>query len=465
VSPDDTWLLSLSLEALSREIKGGIVSPVDATEACLRQIEARDGALNSFLTVCADSAREEARQLTEELAQDRYRGPLHGVPIALKDLYLTRGIRTTAGSRILRDWVPERDAAVVRYLRDAGAILLGKLNMHEFAFGATSENPHYGPARNPHDTSRITGGSSGGSAAAVQAGLCYGTLGSDTGGSIRCPAALCGIVGLKPTYGRVSRSGVLPLAWSLDHVGPMTRTVADAALMLEAIAGHDPDDPSSSQRRVPSYTRQLEGGVKGLRLGVPREFFWYPAEPAIRNQALATIQALEGAGAVVEEVSLPSMEYAADAQMTIIYAEAAAYHRPYMRTRYEEYGRSVGLRLAQGLFVNSGDYLDAQRARRLVRREFLDRLKTVDALVTPACPILAPEIGAQHLVVDDVVAPPQAFLVRNTFPFNLTGLPAISVPCGAARGLPIGLQIAGRPWEEATILRIARAVENLVIPT
>lgn len=464
MNPGDDQLLALSLAALSGEIRSGAVSPLEATEACLRRIEARDGELNSFITVCADAAREEARLRTEELAAGHWRGPLHGVPLALKDLYLTRGLRTTAGSRILQDWIPDEDAAVVRYLREAGAVLLGKLNMHEFAFGATSENPHYGPARNPHDPTRITGGSSGGSAAAVQAGLCYGSLGSDTGGSIRCPAALCGIVGLKPTYGRVSRAGVLPLAWSLDHVGPMTRTVTDAALMLEAIAGHDPADASSSQRRVPPYARQMEGGVKGLRLGLPREFFWYPVEPAIRNQVLATVEALAREGAEIEEISLPSMEYAADAQMTLIYAEAAAYHRPYMRARYEEYGRSVGLRLAQGLFVTSSDYLDAQRARTLVRREFLERLQTVDAFLTPACPILAPRIGEQNLVVDDVVAPPQAFLVRNTFPFNLTGLPAISVPCGASRGLPIGLQIAGRPWEEALLLRIARAVEELQGP-
>jgi aspartyl-tRNA(Asn)/glutamyl-tRNA(Gln) amidotransferase subunit A len=454
-------LADLSLQALSAEIRAGRVSPVEATEACLRRIEERDPGLNSFLTVSADAALEQARRAAEELAGGRLRGPLHGIPIALKDLFLTTGVRTTGGSAILRDWVPERDASVVRYLRAAGAVFLGKLNLHEFAFGATSENPHFGAVRNPHDPERIAGGSSGGSAAAVQARLCFGALGSDTGGSIRCPAALCGIVGLKPTYGRVSRSGVLPLAWSLDHAGPMTRTVTDAAMMLEAIAGHDPDDPTSARRPVPPFTRLVEGGVRGLRLGIPREFFWSPVHPEVAARVRGAIQALEREGAVLQEVSLPCMEYAPSVQAAIILAEAAAYHRPRLRTHYAEYGPGVRMRLLQGLFVNGCDYLDAQRGRRLIRREYLRCLEEVDALVTPAVPIPAPRISQEAVDVEGFSAPPQFFLVRNTFVFNLTGLPAVSVPCGLAAGLPVGLQIAGRPWDEATVMRIARAWERL----
>jgi aspartyl-tRNA(Asn)/glutamyl-tRNA(Gln) amidotransferase subunit A len=457
-------LTGLSLQELSAEIRARRVSPVEAADACLRRIEERDGQLNSFLTVRADAAREEARRLEEELAQDGYRGPLHGVPIALKDLFQTAGLRTTAGSRLLRDWTPDRDAAVVRYLREAGAVLLGKLHMQEFAYGATGENPHYGPCRNPCDPERLTGGSSSGSAAAVGGGLCYGALGSDTGGSIRCPAALCGIVGLKPTYGRVSRAGVVPLAWSLDHVGPMTRTVTDCALMLEAIAGHDPADPASARRPVPPYHRLIDGGAAGLRLGVPREFFWDVIHPEVEARTREAIRALEDAGARVEEVSLPSLAHAPAVMTMIIAAEATAYHRPFMRARSEEYGAATRVRLAQGLFVNAADYVDAQRARRRMRREFLERLREVDALLTPAVPVPAPRVGEARVRAGEVEAPPQFFMVRNTFPFNLTGLPAASVPCGLADGAPAGLQIAGRPWEEATVLRIARAVEQLLPP-
>jgi aspartyl-tRNA(Asn)/glutamyl-tRNA(Gln) amidotransferase subunit A len=454
-------LADLSLEALSGEIRSRRVSSVEAAAACLRRIEERDGALNSFLTVCADSALQQARSLDEELAAGRWRGPLHGVPIALKDLFLTEGVRTTAGSTVLREWTPDRDATVVRFLRSAGAVLLGKLNMHEFAFGATSDNPHYGPVRNPYDPSRIAGGSSGGSGAAVAAGLCFGALGSDTGGSIRCPAALCGIVGLKPTYGRVSRAGVLPLAWSLDHVGPMTRTVADAALLLEAIAGHDPADATSARRPVPAYSTLLEGGVRGLRLGIPREFFWEAVHPEVEAAAWRTVTGLEREGAEVKEVSLPLLEHAAAAQSLLICSEAAAYHRSTLRARSEDYGRSVLLRLAQGLFIPAADYLDAQRARRLVRRGFLECLEDVDALLTPAVPVPAPLIGQERVSVGGLTAAPQYFMVRNTFAFNLTGLPAVTVPCGLAEGLPVGLQIAGRPWEEATVLRVGKTVEGL----
>lgn len=453
-------ILDLSLQALSEEIRARRISPIEAVEACLSRIEARDPELNSFLTVTADAALAEARERTEELAAGRLRGPLHGVPIALKDLILTRGVRTTSGSAILRDWVPDRDATVVRRLRAAGAISLGKLNMHEFAFGATSINPHYGATRNPHDTTRMTGGSSGGSGAAVAGKLCYGALGSDTGGSIRCPAALCGLVGLKPTYGRVSRAGVLPLAWSLDHVGPMTRTVADAALMLEAMAGHDPEDGTSAKQPVPVFSRGLDQGVRGLRLGVPREFFWHPVHREVRNRVLEAIEALGNAGAEIREVSLKQLDAARAAQAITIYAEAGTAHRRLLETRSAEYGPSVRCRFVQGLFVSAADYLDAQRARRVVRAALLETFREVDALLTPACPIPAPRIDQQRVNVDGLVAPPQYFLVRNNGLFNITGLPALSVPCGLAAGLPVGLQIAGRPWDEATILRVARVVET-----
>lgn len=453
-------LLSLPLTELSAEIRAGRVSPVEATEACLRRIDARDGVLNSFITVTADSALAEARERAEELAAGHWRGPLHGVPLALKDLFCTAGVRTTAGSASLRNWIPERDAAVVRRLRDAGAVLLGKLNMHEHAFGATSENPHFGPVHHPHAPKRIAGGSSGGSAAAVADGLCFGSLGTDTGGSIRCPAALCGVVGLKPTYGRVSRAGVLPLSWSLDHVGTITRTVADAAVLLEAIAGYDPADDTSAQVPVPPFSARLDRDIRGLRLAVPREHFWHPLHPGVREAIQAAISALEEAGATVDEISLPSMEYAPAAQSLILCAEAAAYHREHLTTHYAEYGADVRMRVLQGLGINATDYLDAQRARRVVRREFLEALRAYDAFLTPTVPVPAPLIGEQELEVDGISAPPLFFLLRNTSPFNLTGLPAASVPCGLADGLPVGLQITGQSWAEQTVLQLARSVEQ-----
>ena len=457
-------LPDLSLSELSEQIRSRSVSSVEATRACLERIERLDPLLNSFITVTAESALEQARHRDAERAAGSLRGPLHGVPIALKDLILTRGIRTTSGSDVLRDWLPPYSATVADRLEAAGAVLLGKLNMHEFAFGATSINPHYGPVRNPHDPTRITGGSSGGSAAAVAAGLCYGALGSDTGGSIRCPAALCGIVGLKPTYGRVSRYGVLPLAWSLDHVGPMTRTVRDAALMLQAMAGADPLDDTASSEPVPDYAAEVDAGVQGLRIGVPVEFFWHPVDPRVRERVLAGIELLARAGAEIREISLSTLDMARAAQTLTIYAEAAAAHRAMLRESSHRYGPTVRVRFACGLFVSGPDYLAAQQARRLVRRELARRFDEVDLIATPACPIPATRIDQKRVAVDGVEAPPQYFLVRNNGLFNLTGLPAVSVPCGLAGGLPAGLQLAGRPWEEGTVLRAARVVEQAVGP-
>jgi aspartyl-tRNA(Asn)/glutamyl-tRNA(Gln) amidotransferase subunit A len=453
-------LCSLSLAELSAQIRSGTVSPVEATEACLDRIQAFDPTYNSFITLCAEAALDEARERNAELAAGRWRGPLHGVPIALKDLFNTRGVRTTAGSAVLRKFIPDRDATVVRLLREAGAVVLGKLNMHEYAFGVTNLNPHYGPTRNPVNPDHITGGSSGGSAAAVAGNLCFGALGSDTGGSIRCPAALCGIVGLKPTYGRVSRSGVIPLSWSLDHVGPMTRTVEDAALMLEAIAGHDPHDPTSAQAPVPPFAARSQGDIRGMRLAIPQEHFWRPAHSGVREAVLAGVERLREAGALIEEISIPCLEYAAIPQYFVICSEAAAYHRNQLADHFHDYGPDVRMRLLAGLCINSSDYLDAQRARRLVRNELLATLRDFDAILTPTVPIPAPRLDQDEVSVDGITAPLLFFMMRNTFPFNLTGLPAVSVPCGRADGLPVGLQIAGRPWEEATILRIAREVER-----
>ena len=373
---------------------------------------------------------------------------------------MTRGIRTTCGSRILKEWVPDADAAVATRLYAAGAILLGKLNMHEFAYGPTGVNPHYGTPKNPWDRARMPGGSSSGSGVAVAAGLAAGALGTDTGGSVRIPASLCGIVGLKPTYGRVSRAGVIPLAWSLDHVGPMTRTVADAALLLQALAGRDPADPSTADVPVPDYRRALEGGIRGLRLGLPTDLFFERLDPEVRAAVLGAARSLEGLGASVEEVPLPRIPHAGPASFAIIAAEATAYHEPYLKTRAAEYGADVRARLTAGQFVLATQYLKAQRARQVIRAEVDAALGRVHALLLPTTPIPAPPLEAREVTVDGLTEDVRWWLIRCTRPINVTGHPALSVPCGfTAGGLPIGLQLVGRHFDEATLLRIGHAFE------
>jgi aspartyl-tRNA(Asn)/glutamyl-tRNA(Gln) amidotransferase subunit A len=375
---------------------------------------------------------------------------------------MTHGIRTTCGSRILKDWVPQADATVAVRLVAAGAILLGKLNMHEFAYGPTGVNPHYGTPANPWGAERMPGGSSSGSGAAVATGLCAGALGTDTGGSIRIPASLCGIVGLKQTYGRVSRAGVVPLAWSLDHIGPMARTVTDTAILLQALAGHDPADPSTAAIAVPDYRRGLDENLSGLRVGIVREFFFDRLDPEVRTAVEAAVRALTGAGIRVEEARLPRIQHAGPATFAIITAESMAYHEPYLKTRASEYGADVRARLLTGQFVLATQYLKAQRARQVLRAEVDEALRNVDALVFPTTPVAAPRVDEREATVDGVREDVRAWLTRCTRPINLTGHPALSVPCGlTAGGLPVGLQLVGRHFDEATLLRVGRAYERV----
>ncbi len=344
---------------------------------------------------------------------------------------------------------------MVARLRRAGALLLGKLNMHEWAGGATNINPHFGPTANPWDTTRIPGGSSGGSAAAVAAALCAGSLGSDTAGSIRIPSSFCGIVGLKPTYGLASLRGVLPLSWSLDHVGPMTRTVEDAALLLEVIAGHDPADPASVDRPASDYRDALRGGVRGLRLGVPRNYFFDKADPEVVTAVRRAASVLEAGGADVTEVEVPGVEQALAVGIPVMVAEAAAYHEKYLQERPGDYGADVLALLRAGQALTAVDYIKAQRARIDFRRAFEELFTRIDVLLTPTTPITAPTI--EQCRTD----PPALALIRCTLPFNLAGVPALSVPCGLSTAeLPIGLQIVGRHFEEATVLRVGAAYEE-----
>lgn len=455
-------LTSLSLAEAAAEIQRGGLSPVELTRAYLDRIRQLDGQFGAYMTVLQAEALQAAVAAEREIRQGRSRGPLHGIPIALKDLIPTKGVRTTCGSTILKDWVPDEDAAVTRRLAAAGAVLLGKLHLHEFAFGPTGVNPHYGTPRNPWDRARVPGGSSSGSGVAVAAGLAAAALGTDTGGSVRIPASLCGIVGLKATYGRVSRSGVLPLAWSLDHIGPMTRTVVDAAIMLQALAGPDPTDPSTVALPVPDFRGAAQGDVCGLRLGLPRDLFFEHLDPQVGAAVEAAVRALEGLGIAVEAVSLPGMEDAASATFAIIAAESMAYHGPMLRKHGPAYGADVRTRLLAGQFVLATQYINAQRVRQVIRAGVDTVLTSVDALLLPTTPIPAPRIEEREATVDGITQDVRAWLTRCTRPFNLTGHPALSVPCGLTRsGLPIGLQFVGRMFDEATLLRLGAAYEAI----
>jgi aspartyl-tRNA(Asn)/glutamyl-tRNA(Gln) amidotransferase subunit A len=459
-----TDLVWKSMGELARLVATKAVTPVEVVQAHLDRIGALDGTIKSYITVMGDSARAAARAAEARVNARETLGPLHGVPIGLKDLYCTKGVKTTGGSRILGNWMPTEDATVVTRLAAAGGIMLGKLNMHEFAYGPEGLNAHYGTPWNPWDrtTHRICGGSSSGSGAAVAAGLCAGALGSDTGGSIRIPSSLCGLTGLKPTYGRVSRAGALPLAWSLDHVGPMCRSAADCALMLGAMAGYDPRDPSTSVLPVPDYAAALTGQVTGLRIGLLGRFFLESAGAPQRQATEQAVKTLEGLGASVREITLEQMKHAAAASAAVISAESYAYHEPWLRTRAAEYGPDVRERLLVGAFVSGSEYLKGQRVRRLIRDEVDRVLGDVDVLIAPTLPIAAVPVGAREVDIDGEPQPVRPSLVRYTRPFNVSGHPVASVPCGfTVDGLPIGMQVIGRTFDEATVLRLADAYQRV----
>jgi aspartyl-tRNA(Asn)/glutamyl-tRNA(Gln) amidotransferase subunit A len=469
-------LTSLTIHALAEKLARGEVTSVAVTEACLARIEATRS-LGAYLHVDAKGALAQARAAD---ARKKKLGPLDGVPLAVKDIFLTEGLPTTCGSKILEAFTAPYDGTAIRRLRDAGAVLLGKLNMDEFAMGSSTEHSAFGPTRNPWDQKRVPGGSSGGSAAATSAGSAFGTLGTDTGGSIRQPAAMSGVVGLKPTYGRVSRYGVVAFASSLDQVGPIAKDVTDAALLLQAIAGHDPRDATSSTAPVPSYTADLEKGAKGLKLGVPKEYFVGGLDPEVKAAVEAALEWYEKTGATLVEVSLPHTDYAIGVYYLVCTAEASSnlarydgvrygkrvagnesLRAMYAKTRDSGFGAEVKRRIMLGTYALSTGYYDAyykkaQQVRTLIRRDFAAAFAECDALLTPTTPAPAFELGAK---VDD---PLQMYLADIfTVSCNLAGLPGLSLPCGfTAKGLPIGLQILGAPFAEPTVLRAARAYER-----
>jgi len=454
-------LATITIHELSELVKKKEISPVEVTKASLWRIEKYDGELKAFITVTSEEALRRAKKAEASIVRGDYIGPLHGIPIGLKDIVFTKGTRTTCGSKILADYIPQEDATVVKRLERAGAIIVGKLNLHEFAFGATSVNPHYGTPRNPWNGQCIPGGSSGGSAVAVATSLCLGALGTDTGGSIRIPSSLCGIVGLKPTFGRVSTYGVYPLSWSQDHVGPMAKTVKDAAILLGSIAGHDPRDRASSLLPVPDYL-SIAKDVNGLRVGVPSDYYFENCDTEVRDGAMKALDVMRGAGMTVEEVTIPHLRHAATAGLVILMAEAASQHENYLKgSQGKEYGRNVRGLLKTGTFITAAQYLKAQRIRSVVRKEFLKIFQAIDVLLTPGLPIVAPGLEQDSVTISGKTETVRSALTRLMRPYNLAGIPAIVIPCGFSKsGLPMALQIAGRPFEEATILAVAQAYEE-----
>ncbi len=455
-------MLDFDVATLSEKLRTRQVSPVEVTEAYLDRIAASDEKLRAYITVTAEQARSAARKAETDISAGRWRGPFHGVPVAIKDLLYTRGIRTTGGSKILADFRPDYDATVWTRLEAAGAVLLGKLNLHEFAYGVTSSNPHWGFVRNPYSLDRIPGGSSGGSAAAIVARSAAATIGSDTGGSIRIPAALCGCVGVKPTYSRVSRHGVIPLSYTMDHVGPITRNVRDAALMLGVIAGHDPNDSTSSREPVPDYTAGLESGVKGMRIGVIRGLNEGLSDQVSRSFS-AALKQLASLGASVDEVSIPSLALATVINGVVIYTDALEYHERWMRERPADYGEDVRRLLEAGMLVSGVAYVRAQRARARMLAEALAALADHDVLAAPTSAVEAPPIGAGPLFEQEASeADPIRDILRFTAPFDCTGQPALAIPTGLSdRGLPLSMQLIGRPFDETTVLRVAASYERV----
>jgi aspartyl-tRNA(Asn)/glutamyl-tRNA(Gln) amidotransferase subunit A len=444
-----------TIASLAPRLRRREISPVELTDAVLDRIAAVEGKVKAYLTVMRDEARAAAKAAESAIVAGNYLGPLHGVPVAVKDLFYTRGVKTTAGSKILANFVPDHDAAVVERLKGAGAIIVGKANTHEFAMNTWTP-----PTRNPWDLERIPGGSSGGSGAALAAGECIAATGTDTGGSIRIPASFCGVVGLKPTFGRVSRHGVIPLAWTADHAGPMTKSVEDAAALLRVMAGYDPRDPATVDVPVPNYARALSGDVKGLRVGIPTNYFFEGLDKEVDETVRKAIKALEGLGASVHEVSFPHLGSIPIVHACIVLTEAATYHEKWLRTRGDDYAPDVRFPLEWGKLFMGIDYVQAQRVRELIRQDFATALSKVEVIAAPTVPMAASKVGEDPVAIGPTKELVISATIRLNRPSNHTGLPAISLPCGfTAGGLPIGLQLIGRGFDEATVLRAAHAYE------
>ena len=452
-------LHELSIAEVSKLIRNRKVSPVELTKNCLSRIEQFNGKLNAFISIYEDEAIKQAKKAEREISKKNYRGPLHGVPIAIKDnIYFAKKI-TTMGSKIHGKFVSDVDATVVTKLRDSGAVFLGKTNMHEYALGATTDNPHYGTCRNPWHMGKIPGGSSGGSASAVAAFLAYGALGTDTSGSIRVPAAACGLVGLKPTYGRVSKFGCFPEAWSLDHIGPLTRSVEDAAIILDAISGADSNDPTALNLRSTKTAKNINGNLKKITIGIEEDFFFNFTDAEVEKLVRGTINRLKAAGAKIKKVKIPSLKDAFWALTIIDTSETTAVHQPLMRDHAKDYGADVRFLIECGYFPTAVDYLQALQLRRIIQREVANVFEEVDVLLAPTLPSKTPSVGELTSVVNGKTVDTIETCMHNVGPGNLLGLPSISMPCGLLEGIPVGLEIIGGPLQEQKVLNLAKGLE------
>ena len=461
----DAALVRLTISELAPKIKSKEISPVELTDAALAQADRLQPALNSFITLLHEQARQQAKEQEAALLRGDYHGPLHGIPIGIKDNIAIAGIRATVGSKVLSDHVPEADAYVVSQCKAAGAIIIGKENLEEFAAGSTSNNLHYGAVHNPWNLDHIPGGSSGGGGANVAACVTFASLGTDLGGSVRGPANFCGVVGMKQTFGRVSQRGLMVTSFNGDHIGPITRSVRDSALMLQAIAGYDPLEPSTVPVPVPDFSARIGQDLRGLKMGIPTDYYFDIMDPAVETTVRQAISTLEGLGVEAREVALPSMQYAGALRLAAM-ADSVVTHEPYLAAHRQDYGPTVLYRTLAGQFVLGRDYSKSLKVQRLIKEEYARVLQDVDFLVTPSSPVAAWRIDAESIVLDGqsypVRGPGSGMTARCTSPSNATGLPAMSIPCGfTSAGLPIGLQLIGRPFEEALLFQVAHGYEAI----
>ena len=458
-------ITNMTISELAPKIEAREISPVEVTEAALAQADRLQPKLNSFITILHQDARRQAKELEAALMRGEYKGPLHGIPIGIKDNLATAGIRTTVGSKVLADHVPEEDAQAVSRCKEAGAVVLGKENLEEFAAGPTSNNPHYGAVHNPWNLDHIPGGSSGGGGANVSSRVTFASLGTDLGGSVRGPAGFCGVVGLKQTFGRVSQRGLMVTSFNGDHIGPLTRSVADSALMLQAIAGYDPLDPSTVPVPVPDFSESLGKGLQGLKMGIPANYYFELMDPEVEAGVRQAITVLEELGVEGREVSIPSMKYAGALRIAGM-ADSLVAHEPYLETNRQDYGPNVLYRTLAGQFVLGRDYAKALKVQRIIKDDHARVLQEVDFLVTPTAPLAAWPIDTETVSLGGVEYPvrgPGAGMTsRCTSPSNATGLPAMSMPCGFTKsGLPIGFQLIGRPFEEPLLFQVAFGYESV----
>ncbi|MDA0988688.1 MAG: amidase [Chloroflexi bacterium] len=454
-------LTQLSVSQLGHLIESGEISPVEVAEAFIRRIDALQPRINAFITRADEHALQAAREAEKEILRGDYKGPFHGIPVGLKDLFWTKDVRTTSGSLIDSEFMSTEDSAVVSRMKAAGAYFIGKLHMTEFAFDGTSLNRHYGPARNPWDLARMAGGSSSGPGAAVASGQVPIAIGTDTGGSVRVPAALCGITGLKPTFGLISRFGSTPLSWSMDHVGPMTRTVRDAALALNMLASYDSRDPDSIRMAPQDYSRELDRGVHEMRIGVPSDFIWEVMDPEVEEAFRNAMVQMESLGSRIQEISTPDLGLINAAGSVVQTSEAATIHRSRVLALGQHFDPSIRRRIESGLFIPAEAYLHAQQVRAKLKGVLLESLEDVDILATPTTAIAAPGIEQERVTIQGQDVHIREALLRITRVFSTVGLPAISVPCGFTKGgLPVGLQLVGKPFSESLLLRAAQAYQE-----